>query len=96
MSNEPENQSYYRLEIAARMVGMSPARVRHYVRLGMLPGQPASRERARFGESDLARLRKIRRLTVDLGLNPAGVEVALRLLDEVAALRAELDRLQRS
>ena len=43
-------------------------------------------------EPGLARLRKIRRLTTDLGLNLAGVEVVLRLLDELAGLRAEVAR----
>ena len=35
-----------------------------------------------FGPAELARFRKIRRLTRDLGVNLAGVEVILRLTEE--------------
>jgi DNA-binding transcriptional MerR regulator len=45
-----------------------------------------------FGDDELARMRRIRRLQEDLGLNAAGVEVALRLLDEIQQLQAALDR----
>jgi MerR family transcriptional regulator/heat shock protein HspR len=38
----------------------------------------------------LARLRKITRLTRDLGLNLAGVEIVLRLTDELDTVRREL------
>ncbi len=45
-----------------------------------------------FGEAELIRLRKIRRLSDDLGLNLAGVEVAMRLLDEIATLHDAIER----
>lgn len=96
MSEGIETKGYYQLEIAARMVGLPPSRVRSYVRMGLFPGQASAHESPGFGELELMRLRKIRRLTVDLGLNPAGVEIALRLLDEVAALRAELEQRSRA
>jgi DNA-binding transcriptional MerR regulator len=44
-----------------------------------------------FSDAELARLRTIRRLGEDLGLNTAGVEVALRLVDEIRTLRRALD-----
>jgi hypothetical protein len=43
-----------------------------------------------FGEDELVQLRRIRRLADDLGLNLAGIEVALRLLDEVARLQGRV------
>jgi hypothetical protein len=45
-----------------------------------------------LGEAELARLRKIRRLREDLGLNDPAIEIVLSLLDEVATLRKELER----
>ncbi len=50
----------------------------------------ATEGRWRFRGSDLARLRRAVRLQQDLGLNLPGVAVALDLMDEVAALRAQL------
>ena len=90
MGNQDERIGYYRLTVAARMVGLSPTRVRHFVRVGLIAPARSERGVALLGEADLARLRKLRRLTTDLGLNAAGCEVVLRLLEEIESLRAEL------
>jgi MerR family transcriptional regulator, heat shock protein HspR len=91
MSDGVTRLSFRRLEVAARLVRLPPARIQGYVRVGLV--HPAAMEGATplFDDAELARLRKIRRLTEDLGLNEAGVEVALRLLDEIEALQAEID-----
>jgi MerR family transcriptional regulator/heat shock protein HspR len=85
---------YYRIEIVAERVGLSPARIRAYEQAGLV-GPARVQGRARFyAETDLTRLRRLRRLTHDLGLNPAGVEVVTRLLDELESLRAEVHSLR--
>jgi MerR family transcriptional regulator/heat shock protein HspR len=88
MSIEDRVQSYCSVEVAAHLAGTTVTRVRHLVRLGLVRPSVVEAGRPLFGEPELARLRKIRRLTVDLGVNLAGVEVILRLTDELAALRA--------
>jgi MerR family transcriptional regulator/heat shock protein HspR len=80
--------TYYRLTVAAQLVGMPPSRVRRYVEVGLVRTVVDERGATVLGTAELARLRKIRRLTNDLGLNVPGVEVALRLLDEIDSLRA--------
>ena len=95
MAEGQHSTGYYHLTVAARMVGLSPTRVRHFVRVGLIEPARIERGAALLGEAELARLRKLRRLTLDLGLNTAGCEVALRLLDEIEALRNELRRLER-
>jgi MerR family transcriptional regulator/heat shock protein HspR len=83
------------LEVVARSVHLSPARIRHYIRIGLVRPLESEGEAARFGEAELARLRKIHRLHDDLGLDAAGVEVAIRLLDEIESLRAALEKQRR-
>jgi MerR family transcriptional regulator/heat shock protein HspR len=83
--------TYYRLTVAAHLVGMQPSRVRRYVEVGLIRTVVDERGTPVLGPAELARLRKIRRLTNDLGLNVPGVEVALRLLDEIDNLRAGLE-----
>jgi MerR family transcriptional regulator/heat shock protein HspR len=83
--------THIRLEVAARQVNLPPARVRRYVRSGLIHPARVEGRVALFGEAELARLRKIRRLRDDLGLNMAGLEVALRLLDEIQRLQDALD-----
>ena len=81
-----------RLEVAARMVRVTPARVRYYVRAGFVRPTRVEGDAPYFGDDELARMRRIRRLQEDLGLNGAGVEVVLHLIDEVEQLQAALER----
>ena len=76
------------LETVAEQVHVPPARIRYYVRVGLLTPSRVEGRRVYFNESEMARMRKIRRLHDDLGLDRAGVEVVLRLLDEIDRLRA--------
>jgi DNA-binding transcriptional MerR regulator len=80
-----------RLAAAARLVRVSPTTLRHDVEIGLV--QPARVENTVvfFGEPELAQVRRIRRLRRDLGLNTAGVELALRLIDEIRSLREQLE-----
>ena len=80
------------LEEAARLVRIPVARVRRYLRIGLVRPARVERRVAFFGEVELAQLRRIRRLNQDLGINTAGVEVVIRLLNEIEALQAELAR----
>ena len=95
MNANSERRGYYRIEVAAELVGMRPVQIRHCLRSGLVSPSAEEHGVPMLGEAELARLRKIRRLTTDVGLNRAGVEVVLRLLDEIEALRAEVRRAQR-
>ena len=70
-------------EDAAHTVGITITRLIKYERLGLISPSVENR-RPRYGPGELARLRKIRRLTDDLGVNLAGVEIILRLLDQMS------------
>ncbi len=78
---------YYTIEAVSRRVRVSPAVVRRYTRLGFVQPRAWRGRIALYDDTSLARLRKIVRLTRDLGLNLAGVEVVLRLTDELYELR---------
>lgn len=68
---------------AAQTVGISITRLIRYERMGLVLPDRVNR-RPVYGASELARLRKVRRLTDDLGVNLAGTEIILRLLDRLA------------
>jgi MerR family transcriptional regulator, heat shock protein HspR len=88
MSVEDRLQTYCSIDVAAHLAGLSTARVRRLVRSGLVRPPVVERGRPLFGEAELARLRRVRRLTTDLGVNLAGVEVILRLTDELSAFHA--------
>jgi MerR family transcriptional regulator/heat shock protein HspR len=77
--------------VAAELCGVHPQTLRQYERLGLIkPARVGSRNRL-FSEHDIDRIRRIQRLTKDLGVNLAGVEVVLKLLDEMEELRMDFE-----
>jgi MerR family transcriptional regulator/heat shock protein HspR len=90
-----DDRPCYMISVAAELVGMHPQTLRIYEARGLVhPGRTPGGTRL-YSEVDLERLRTIQRLTTDLGLNLAGVQRVLALEDEIAALRARFDRLER-
>ena len=85
----------YMISVAAEIVGMHPQTLRIYEARGLVrPGRTPGGTRL-YSEHDLERLRLIQRLTTELGLNLAGVQRVIALEDELAKLRAKMERLQR-
>ena len=82
---------HYRIALAAETVGLPERQVRRYVRIGLVTSTTRERE-AYIDAAGLARLRKIRRLSEDVGLNAAGIEVVMRLLDQIDELQRQVDR----
>jgi MerR family transcriptional regulator/heat shock protein HspR len=47
-----------------------------------------------FSDADIQRLRQIQRLKDDLGVNLAGIEVILQLLERIEELQNEIERIR--
>ena len=85
----------YMISVAAELVGMHPQTLRIYEQKGLVrPSRTAGNTRL-YSEADLDRLRLIQRLTTELGLNLAGVELVLRLEDELRKAHKRIERLER-
>lgn len=84
------SDTLYDLDVVSKRLGVKPVVVRRYARMGLVVPSGWRGREALYTPADLARLRRIVRLTRDVGLNSAGVEVVLRLLDQVEALRDEV------
>ena len=84
----------YMISVAADIVGMHPQTLRIYENKGLVSPKRTRGNTRLYSEADLDRLRLIQRLTSELGLNLAGVEVVLRMEDELRRARAQIERLQ--
>ena len=90
---ETSNDPVYVISVAARRVGMHPQTLRLYEKAGLV--KPARRGSNRlYSDWDIERLRKIQELTQTMGVNIAGVEIILKLLDQITELRVELELLR--
>lgn len=80
-----------RVEVSLRRVcrlsGARPGWIAELVDHGVLEVRGPTPTRWRFDEHALSRLLRARRMQRDLGLNPAGIALALELSDEVRRLR---------
>lgn len=90
MADRGRDEALYLISVAARICDMHPQSIRLYERLGLIRPRYISRRRV-FSDADIERLRQIRRLTQEMGVNLAGVEVIFGLLDKIDQLQQELD-----
>ena len=85
----------YMISVAAELVGMHPQTLRMYEQRGLVNPKRTAGNTRLYSEADIERLQLIQKLTNDLGLNLAGVELVLRLEDELRKAHARIERLQR-
>src|SRR5215831_20055531 len=89
----PPNAAFV-ISVAARLVGVHEQTLRYYERAGLVePARSKGRIRL-YSLHDLERVRQIRRLTDDMGVNLAGVEVIMRLTDHIRALEERITELE--
>ena len=84
----------YMISIAAELVGVHPQTLRQYEDKGLVRPKRTPGGTRLYSEADVERLRIIQRLTTEVGLNLAGVELVLRLEDELRKAHVQIDRLQ--
>jgi len=89
----PSDEPVYLISVAARMCGLHPQTLRLYERLGLIQPHRVGNSRRLYSEADIARLRRIQRLTQQMGVNLAGVEIILRLLDRIEQMNREMSEL---
>ncbi len=80
-------REFYFISTAARLLGMHPQTLRKYERLGLVqPTRTVGSMRVYSGE-ELERLRLIKHLVDELGINLAGVQRLLSVADAVERLK---------
>lgn len=85
----------YQISVVAELLGIHPQTLRHYEREGLVvPGRTSGKIRV-YSEKDIDDLRLILRLTRELGVNLAGVDVVMQLKNQVRELQKELDDIRK-
>ena len=83
-------EGVYIISVAARILDMHPQTLRKYERLGLInPGRTLGMLRL-YSAEDIRKLRLIRHLVGNLGLNLAGVEFTLNMVENLLRLRERL------
>ena len=82
------------ISVAAQMLEVRAQTLRYYERLGLVNPKRTSGNQRVYSRNDLEKVRRIRRLMDDLGVNLAGVEVLLNLLDRLQEAESTIARLE--
>lgn len=87
-----ENLPLYMIGVAAQLCGVHPQTLRQYERLGLvIPSRVGSKNRL-YSELDIQQVRRIQRLTQEMGVNLAGVELILRLLEDMDEMARDFEQ----
>jgi MerR family transcriptional regulator/heat shock protein HspR len=91
---QEDTKPRYVISIAAEMLGVRTYTLRYYEKVGIV--KPArSRGNIRlYSDMDLALLQRVKALMEDLGVNLAGVEVILRMSQQIAQLQQQAEELE--
>ena len=78
----------FMISVAAELAEMHPQTLRMYEARGLIEPQRSPKGTRLYSQRDVERLRRIQQMTVELGMNLAGVE-------RVLELEAKIERMQR-
>lgn len=87
-----KKQPLYIISVVAEMLHVHPQTLRLYEREGLVTPKRTKRLRL-YSEEDVERLGMILRLTRELGVNKAGVEVILRMRHRLEAMQREMEEM---
>ncbi len=86
-----EVEGVYVISVAARILDMHPQTLRKYERLGLISPVRTVGMLRLYSREDIRKLLLIRHLMDHLGLNLAGVELTLKLVESLLALEQRLE-----
>src|SRR5436309_16130079 len=84
MANDPD---LYFISVAARILGMHPQTLRKYERLGLVQPSRTIGSMRLYSREELQRLKLIKRLVDEAGINLAGVQRLLSIAEVVQRIR---------
>jgi MerR family transcriptional regulator, heat shock protein HspR len=81
------DEDLYFISVAARMLGMHPQTLRKYERLGLVQPSRTIGSMRLYSREELDRIKVIKRLVDDGGINLAGVQRLMSVADVVQRIR---------
>ena len=88
------DEPVYLISVVATMLDIHPQTLRQYEREGLVePSRTQGRMRL-YSQRDIERMKLILRLTRQMGVNLAGVDIVLQLKEQIDAMQIEIDQLR--
>lgn len=88
------DEPMYLISVVAKILSIHPQTLRQYEREGLIePGRTDGKMRL-YSQRDIDKIKTILRLTRDLGVNLAGVDIILRLKDRLDDQDREIEEMK--
>ena len=92
--NLDDTEPRYVISIAARMLGIQTHTLRYYEKIGIIEPSRSRGNIRLYSERNIVRLRQVKTLMDDLGVNLAGIEVILRMAQRMSELQHHIEKLE--
>jgi MerR family transcriptional regulator/heat shock protein HspR len=89
------DRGVFMISVAADLAEMHPQTLRMYEQRGLIEPKRSPKGTRLYSHADVERLRRIQQMTVELGLNLAGVERVLELEEQLERARRRVEALER-
>ena len=84
----------YLISVVAKVLSIHPQTLRQYEREGLIQPSRTDGKMRLYSQRDIDRIKMVLRLTRDLGVNLAGVDVVLQLKEKLEEYEALIDELR--
>jgi MerR family transcriptional regulator, heat shock protein HspR len=88
------DRGVFMISVAAELASMHPQTLRMYESRGLVEPKRSPKGTRLYSQEDVEKLRRIHEMTVDLGLNLAGVQRVLDLESEVQGMHQRIEELE--
>lgn len=88
------DEPVYLISIVAKLLDIHPQTLRQYERENLISPSRSNGRIRLYSQRDIDKIRMILRLTRELGVNIAGVDIILRLKDNVDSMETEIAELR--
>ena len=89
-----ETRPCYVISVAAEILSIQTHTLRYYERVGIIKPFRSRGNIRLYSERDIVLLRRVRTLMDDLGVNLAGVEVILNMIQQMSELQRRLQEME--
>jgi MerR family transcriptional regulator/heat shock protein HspR len=89
------DRGVFMISVAAELAEMHPQTLRMYEQRGLITPQRSPKGTRLYSQEDVERLRRIQEMTVELGMNLAGVERVFELEDQLGSMVRKVRKLER-
>ncbi len=92
--NPGDEEPRYVISIAARILGVQTYTLRYYEKIGIIEPSRSGGNIRLYSDRDIARLKRVKTLMDDLGINLTSAEVILRMAQRMTELQQRVELLE--